>query len=189
MAESIVFYERAREVLEPISTRHPSAAAFLRNADFGRGQSLELLGRYSEAIESYDLALALESDPMRADVLVARARTVARTGRHAEGVAAVESVIADREDDVSVKLYAAPVFAVASFQAGTEATLDQEQRNALAAKYLDRAMELIRQADQDGVYLRRSPTRIEFLKSDPDLELLRSRADFGEFLAELETSG
>jgi hypothetical protein len=75
----------------------------------------------------------------------------------------------------------AGVYSLASAATGSDAALTPEDRSRLAEQYAARAVELLRHAQAADYFAH--PTRLDKLKSDKDLDPLRSRPDFQKLLA------
>jgi hypothetical protein len=102
---------------------------------------------------------------------------LARAGQHAEAVAAAEEVLRPGNADAVTRYAAACVYARAAAQAAKEAA--PQSSSLRAEQYAGRAVELLRQAVQQGY------KNLAHLQKDADLAGLRQRPDFQQLLAEL----
>jgi hypothetical protein len=79
---------------------------------------------------------------------------------------------------------AACVFCWCSAAARRDRELLSSDREQLAGRYLDRAMELLREVKTTGYFKLAHPVHV--LKTDKDLDPLRQRDDFQKLLQEVE---
>jgi tetratricopeptide (TPR) repeat protein len=136
-----------------------------------RADSLDALGRYAEALADRDRALELAPVELREDFRVDRALTLARMGDHARATTEVVGV-----SQSAPNLYnSACVYALSS-AARQDTNRPPAGWEATAAGYAARAVALLDQARQAGYF--EAPANLKNLVSDPDLDPLRSRADF-----------
>src|SRR5579871_3430456 len=138
----------------------------------GVARSLTRLGRYEEALKSWDRAIPLAAPgPSQGDLRVGRALTAARMHQHRQATEVAESEL--KQDSSAWTAYsAARVFAVAS----ALPDLDREQ----AERYAARAVALLRSAVEKG------DEHPEDMKTETDFESLRERGDFKQLLGEVE---
>jgi hypothetical protein len=157
---------------EPQQTR---ARQFLRNAHWGRAETLGKLGRHRDALADWDRAVELSAPPQRPLVRMGRALCRARGGEPGPATQAAEELLAAPQPPGDVLYEAACVFAVSA-----AAVADAEPRERYAA----RAVELLGRAHAAGYFQQKA--RAEHLKKDDDLTALRQRDDFQELLARIE---
>jgi len=117
-------------------------------------------------------------------VHVNHAACLAQLGEHQRASDEVESAVA--------KLGSGPafydgacVYCLCSTAAGRDMELAPAERAKLAAKYLDRAMALLIDADKDGYF--KQAQGISVLQTDHDLDPLRQREDFQKLIRRLES--
>jgi serine/threonine protein kinase/tetratricopeptide (TPR) repeat protein len=179
--DALAWYDRALVILEPlhkeqgpkdVTTRH-----FLRNAHWGRAQALDMLKRHTEARTHWDRAAELSPPNERPLVRMTRAAYQARAGKAAEAVAEAEALTKDAAAPGGLLYDAACVCSLAS-----AAIKEGKQREA----YAGQALALLRRAQTAGYFKDRA--KVEHLKKDTDLDVLRSREDFKKFVAELEAA-
>jgi hypothetical protein len=147
---------------------------FLRNAHWGRADTLGRLKRHREALPDWDRAVGLSPPPQRPPVQMGRALSLVRAGETARAAQAAEELVAAPGRPGDLLYDAASLFALAS--AATEGPPGD--------RYAARAVELLALARTQGLF--REPARVERLKKDPDLAALRRRDGFKKLLAELE---
>jgi WD40 repeat protein/serine/threonine protein kinase len=114
------------------------------------------------------------------DQRVRRALEQVRHGRHAEAVADAEAVAQHEIAFPSTVYDAACVCSLASAAARQDSKLTRVERDRLAERYAARAVELLRQAFQQGF------EDVEQMKKDSDLDPLRSREDYKELIADVD---
>jgi tetratricopeptide (TPR) repeat protein len=86
--------------------------------------------------------------------------------------------------DAGVNLYnEACIFALAAAAAAKDVARDPAGRTALAEKYAEHAMNSLAESRRAGYFL--DPLNVDLIRSDPDVHLLRTRADFQDFVLDL----
>jgi tetratricopeptide (TPR) repeat protein len=133
-----------------------------------RAELLDMLGRYEEAAVDWTQAADAATESRKPVMLSRRAISRVRVGPTQEALEEVEGLLP--KADQTVVYNAGCAYAVAA----------AEPKDANAAKYADRAMELLRQSFEKGFM------NSEHVKKDDDLRALRDRADFQKLLAEME---
>jgi serine/threonine protein kinase/tetratricopeptide (TPR) repeat protein len=132
-----------------------------------RAEVLESLGRYDEAAIDWTKAADAAIESRKPLLLSRRAISRVRTGATQEALQEAENFLPKAD---SVVFYnAGCAYAVAAAQT----------KDANAAKYADRAMELLRQSFEKGFL------DVEHAKKDDDLTALRERPDFQKLLADM----
>jgi serine/threonine-protein kinase len=161
------------------------ARQILGNVYHFRGVTLGQLKRYPEAIKDFDRAFGLKDDLNRPLVRLDRGLTLARMGDHARAADDVEGFV-----KTGGKLPGQFFVGAARINAVSAGKLlendatdppDAKERKELAAKYVDRALDILKLAVQRGYQ------DAERLKTDKGLEPLRSRPEFQKLLQEIET--
>jgi tetratricopeptide (TPR) repeat protein len=186
-AETVEHYRNSVELYAILHRDHPEEASHVMNlihghfrlADaFNRGQ------RYEEALTQWNRAIELDPGVLHQQSRLNRAWTRAKLNDHVAAAAEAEEVLA-QEDVSDATLYnAACVFSLAAEAAAREDTVSGSERNERAEKYCLRAMELLAAAASAGRF-QDAGSRND-LADDPDLDFLRSREDFQQFLNKLE---
>jgi tetratricopeptide (TPR) repeat protein len=131
-----------------------------------RAELLELLHRYDEATIDWTKAAESATESRKALMLSRRAISRIRSGAANEGLDEMELLIPKADSFVL-------------YNAGCAYAVAAESKNAEAAKYPDRAMELLRQAFEKGW------ANADHAKKDDDLTVLRERLDFQKLLADM----
>jgi serine/threonine protein kinase/tetratricopeptide (TPR) repeat protein len=142
------------------------------------------LERFSEALADINEALQKRGDPVAFGFL--RAGILAKSGKHREGTAAVEKLIAISSSHAKSDILAdaASVFSVALEGLAKDKALSDTQRAEIAHGYAARSVDLLRQAIKAG-YTKLDKIREPGPAGDRDLDPLRSRDEFKKFLEEL----
>jgi serine/threonine-protein kinase len=110
-----------------------------------------------------------------------RAIALVQKGEHAQAVAEIAPVLAAKETSVDVLYNAGCVYALSVAAVRKDPQLAAAEQDNQAEAYARRAIAILRQAVTRGF------NDLKHLKTrDPDLELLRGRADFQKLMAELE---
>jgi tetratricopeptide (TPR) repeat protein len=193
-AQALPYYEQSREVLVRLVEAEPRAPRFrsrlgktLNNIGYVQWQ----LGRLEEALTAYEQAvthqrLAFDWAPKVEEhrFLLAKhydnvANCQRALGRHQPSAAAAQERLRLYPDDADVLYGAACQLAQCVPLVGKDkaelTAAEQDQRR----RYADRARDALRQALDKGF------KDAERLQKDPDLDPLRSRADFKELLDRL----
>jgi len=141
-----------------------TAAKQLPNARWIRAETLETLGRYTEAAADWDQA---RTDRTRADYFTVRyARALAKAGHHERAAVAAEAFL---DGSAAAYFNAACIFAL------NETTRDKD--------YHAQAVELLQKAAEQGFF--EEEEHRENLELDDDLASLRQREDFQSLLNSL----
>jgi serine/threonine protein kinase len=193
--DALEWLNRAIDMLEDLLKKEPrkdQARKYLRNMHSGRGWVLEGLGRYSEARADWDRGIELDRGSVEAAGEAYRmynARILARTGEHAK--AATEAQILTTPEWVNVFRLreAANVFALSSSAALRDTGLSDSARGKLAQRYADQAVDCLQKARAAGYFTFDSVARIEEIRKDKDLDVLRQRPDFRELVLSFQPKG
>jgi serine/threonine protein kinase/tetratricopeptide (TPR) repeat protein len=180
-AEALDWYDRALARLEPLHQHEPRDVYIrrnLRNAHGGRAKALDALKRHAEAQSDWQRALELSRSADKPWIQLDRDQGWVRAGRVAEAVADADMLTKDPATPGSTLYEAAGVYALAAAAVANDAT----QRTA----YANRALALLRRARAAGYF--KGPGRVEHLKQDTDLAVLRPRQDFQQLVVELEAA-
>jgi tetratricopeptide (TPR) repeat protein len=133
-----------------------------------RAELLDMLGRYEEAAVDWTQAADAATEGRKPLMLSHRSISRVRAGTTQQALQEVDGLLP--KADHAVVYNAGCAYAVAASQT----------KDANAAKYADRAMELLRQSFEKGyIYA-------EHVKKDDDLTALRERADFQKLLADMD---
>jgi tetratricopeptide (TPR) repeat protein/serine/threonine protein kinase len=178
--EALPWYDRALAVLEPLHKQRQDDATtrrFLRNAHWGRARTLNDLKRHDEALPHWDPAVELSPPAERPLAQMGRARGWVLAGKAAEALADAAALTRDPATPGHLLYDAGCVYSLAA-----AAAKEAKQRQA----YAGQALTLLRRAQSAGFFKDRA--KVEYLKKDTDLDPLRQREDFREFVAELEAA-
>ncbi len=182
--ESLVSFARSAEWLEPLVKQAPDFPNAREYAFFRRRNealSLGVLGRDREAQAAWERALELAGSSDRPLVRLGRARAVAGQGEHAKAAAEAEEVLA-KATAGEVCFWGGATIAACLGAAEGDGRLPPAEREAQAAKYAARAVELLRLARKAGYF--KSDANRALLESTTALKGLRSRGEYKGFLAE-----
>jgi serine/threonine protein kinase/tetratricopeptide (TPR) repeat protein len=173
--DALDWFTKALSVVGPILSRDPrlvEARALACNIHAARAQALDRLGRPSEAVHEFDEALALDEGQQRLAIRLARAGALVRSGDHARASADADAIAGDPQATAHSVYDSACIYALCAATARGDAPQNQ--------RYATRAVRLLQQA------IARGYKDVQHLKKDTDLDALRSRADFGKVIADLE---
>jgi serine/threonine-protein kinase len=146
------------------------------NAHRGRAIALGKLARHTDAVRDWERAIEFGVWTDLPRLRLARALALARAGDHGKAVTEARALAAAKEMPPRTRYDLACVYALASAAVPRDAPL--------ANGYAGRAVELLTQARAAGFF--QPAARVEYLKKDPDLAALRSRADFQKLAGDLE---
>jgi tetratricopeptide (TPR) repeat protein len=149
---------------------------YLRYAHLRRAQALTTLHRYPEALNDWDQAIALDPGPLRPAFRLQRAVTLARAGDHTKAVAEADEITQAAKTPGDMLYNAACVYGLS-----TAAAKDDGKRKE---QYAGNAVALLRRAQVAGYF--KSAAEVEHLQKDDDLAALRGRADFQQFVSDLQ---
>jgi eukaryotic-like serine/threonine-protein kinase len=185
--------QQAVEIFEKLANEHPGVQEYLY--DVGRcyaelGLTANRAGRPDDAVAHYDKAIAILdgvfAGGLRAarnpllNVRIDRAGARAARGEHAHATAEAEALARQGELRSGHVYDLACAFGQAATAADRDNKLSPAEQARMKARYADRAMEFLQRAVAEGY---RYP---QMLKTDPDIEPLRTREDFQKLLADLE---
>jgi serine/threonine-protein kinase len=186
-SEALASYGQAIRILGTILQKlpdHTTARLFLRNAHVGRARTLSALDRHGEGVGDWSRALELDAGPGRAGFRLKRADALAHAGEHGKAASEAEELTQDKNVQGDSLYDLACVLALAGAAAARDARMPGSERRSLAEKHAARAIALLEQARGKGFF--KDTKRVDHLKKDSDLDCLRQRADYQEFLASLE---
>ncbi len=156
--------------------RQASARYYTSYAESWRAQALEKLGRKTEAVAAWDLAIQFDDhgDP---DLLVGRASALAQTGDCPGGERQAEELLAKARQPAGLRYGLVQTYAICAGNAQSSA----EQREAAA----EGALKLLRDAAAMGYF--RDTATIAQVTREAAFGSLLGRSDFKAFLAGLKT--
>jgi serine/threonine protein kinase/Flp pilus assembly protein TadD len=178
LADALSWCDQAIGVLAPEVEREPrpvTALQFLRNSHAARAWALMMLDRFADAVRDCDRALELDDGSQCGQIRLLRAACLARVDP-TKAVAAAEAVLQGGQPPPDLLYDAACVYVLSAGRV-------QDQRKET---YAARAVALLGQARQMGYF--NDPANVAHMQQDADLDALRGRADFQQFLAELQAS-
>jgi serine/threonine protein kinase/Flp pilus assembly protein TadD len=178
--ESLPWYDQALALLQPLHQAAPKDVAvrtLLGNVCRDRALALDALQRSAEALADWDRAVELVPPADRPRARFGRARAWVQVGKTAEAVAEAAALTRDPGTPSFRCTEAACVYALAS-----AAVVETSQREA----YAGQALALLRRARAGGFF--KDPAKIAQLNQATDLAPLRPRADFQNFVAEVEAA-
>jgi tetratricopeptide (TPR) repeat protein len=142
------------------------------------------LERFPEALKDVNEVLAKGGHPEAFGLV--RATILAKSGSHREGIAAVEKLLANSSGPASREVLAdaACVFSVALEGLTKDKSLSEKEKTKTAHIYAARSVDLLRQAIKAG-YTKFDKIRDPGPAGDRDLDPLRGRDEFKQFLREL----
>jgi hypothetical protein len=160
------------------------AATLLRRAHQRKAELLDRLGRRDEADQAWKRVELVSGRAGQNRVLIERAHALARSGNH-DTAAEILAPLEGREDLKGSDYYhVACVFSLASAAVPDDEALATESREVRSQAYAEQAMGMLRKAAAAGFFLR--PVDVERLERDADLDPLRRREEFDEFIAALK---
>jgi tetratricopeptide (TPR) repeat protein len=174
LEQSLPWLTKSIEVLERALSRDERVTKVRESlciASWTRAMTLAGLGRYSQALADWDRALEMDDGGYQGQLRLRRASNLLQLGDHvravADAAALAESPARTAEDLYNV----ACIYALASRLTSGE--------GSRSSTYAENAVESLRQA------MARGYRDLAHLQKDPDLEGLRSREDFQQFVKDL----
>jgi tetratricopeptide (TPR) repeat protein len=186
-------HQQSLQIFEKLANDHRDVLEFMYRVGYSYfllALDADLAGRTDAALTRYDRACEiLEGVVGRGyglgrielfDSRILRAVVLAGRGDHARAIDEASAVA--RQEGLNVKnIYnLVCVFSQSSAAAEKDSKLSPADRTRLKAQYADRAMDFLQQAVTNGFQ------NIALLKTDKDLNQLRSREDFQKLVQELE---
>jgi tetratricopeptide (TPR) repeat protein/tRNA A-37 threonylcarbamoyl transferase component Bud32 len=181
-SDALPWANRSIKTLEEVLTLEPAhvqAKRTLREAYVQRADLLDDMGRSLDAVADWDRAIQLDGDHPRAPYRISRAVCLAHAGALDKAIAVADAIRGEKELNGLVLYNCACVYAIAA------RALKQDPQPA--ERHAVHAMELLAQARTAGYF--KSATNQKLLRTDKDLESLRSRADFKKLVDGVESGG
>jgi eukaryotic-like serine/threonine-protein kinase len=175
--QALQWYAKGIDTLEGVLRQvevDVTARQFLRNAHWGRAETLDDLKRHAEALKDWDKAVELSPEAKRPRLRVYRALSGVRAGRVDDALKEAEEL--SKIQNPGILYDAACVFALVADRR------DEPGRSLSKEDCAKRAVALLQQAVAKGF------KDAEHLKKDDDLKALREREDFKKLLAEMEAA-
>jgi hypothetical protein len=119
-------------------------------------------------------------------VRVNYAAALAELGDHAQGIAEIELAIA-KQASGPILYNGACAYCHCSAAVDRDIKLSAAERDKLAAKYLDRAIELLHEAEKKAFF--KQAIGVSDLQTDHDLDPLRHREEFKQLLGRVQEVG
>ncbi|HTU92076.1 MAG TPA: tetratricopeptide repeat protein [Gemmataceae bacterium] len=188
--EALAWCDRSIRILEDVlrqEPQHAEANQILCNAHWKRANAFGKLGQYDAALEDWDRAIALDPGPRRPELRLYRAMTLAKANDHARA-AAEASELAGGKALSGLRLYQlASVYGRCIQVVPDDTKLSRAEQAKLTEDYAGRALALLVRARTAGFF--KKMAALERLQGNDDFDLLRPRADFQKWLAEVEKAG
>jgi serine/threonine-protein kinase len=159
---------------------------WLLECHWGRANALIRLQRFTDAAVACDRALELVSGRAGDSIRIMRAFARIRAGEHTRPVAETEELVGQKGVSGAILYDAACILSLASTAANKDEKLKAEERKALAERYATRAVVLLTRTKTAGFF--KNADNVAHMKKDTDLDPLRQRDDYKQFLRELEKS-
>jgi tetratricopeptide (TPR) repeat protein len=171
--------ELAEEVLKKEPT-HKIARSRALNAHGARAELYGGLGRWTNAAKEWDRVIELVEQPASWISRALRAVVLARAGAHVRAVTEVDALADDPKVSAEGRFELARACSLSAAQVGKDTQLDPAKRAALAERYGAQAVLLLKRLQADGYFT--DAENAVALTTDPDLQVLRDRADFQKLL-------
>jgi serine/threonine protein kinase len=142
----------------------------------------EQLGHYSEAIRDWDRVIELSSEPVRSEQRAIRAADLVRAGEHGRAAAEAKTLAEMPKVSNEILYYLTGVYMLAIGSARSDRRLSSAEQAATVERYAVAAVALLGRLKAAGYF--QSAERLKELRTDPDLQPLRGRADFQKLLSQ-----
>lgn len=170
-------YEQSIATLSPLvevseqDTANPTAKLFLRNAHWGKAQTLDREGNYSDAAQAY-LSAASLADASLTQTLKARAAYVSAQAKDVDAVAELaRELLTSAEPNAAAFVECAKAVALCS---------DPDQETRGQSDSLPDAMKLLTTAEERGYF--EDASHVEDLMTNADLESVRTLESFTDLV-------
>jgi serine/threonine-protein kinase len=187
-AEALASYERTVQAVAPARQKSPqdvSARAYVRYGHAGRSMALSQLGRFAEAEQALQAAVALDKPTPDPRIRFARALLEARRGAYLRAVEEREELL--KEDLDSIEQYwMATLGSLLATAVRQDGRLSSAQQQRQSEEYAAAGLAALREAAAAG-YFQTAVMRDE-LRRNPELASLRMRPEFAQFLAEVDSA-
>jgi tetratricopeptide (TPR) repeat protein len=184
------WYARSISTLEAVLTdsdsRNREARWFLIHASMNRAENWVQQRRRAEAIKDWERVIKLSEKSSSVEVQIKRGIALARIGDYVRAIAEVEKLLGQEYRPSALHWYdMACVYSISQAAASQDPKLSPAKRSENAERCASRALELLENSRSAG-FFKVSGTITQLIKSDPDMESLRSRPDFQKFVREVE---
>jgi serine/threonine-protein kinase len=186
--DALPLADQAIRLLETVrrrAPRHPTARLYLGNSYAARAAALYQLGRWAESVAALDQGIPLTPKAEQPPRRLGRAMALTAAKEHARALQELQHLA--RFDDLEpdfvyslARLHAT----LAGARRAQDDTRPLPEREKWAEQAARTALELLERARRAGRFGTRQ--KIEALKKDEDLDFLRGRDDFRQFLSRLE---
>jgi tetratricopeptide (TPR) repeat protein len=195
LAKSVVVNAEAVALLEKLVAAHPRVADYqlrltlalanlaigqtnLRQPERARGPAARAVAVAEGLVKAHPNVPEYQRELAYARVNYGVA--LGQLGQHTEAASLVEAAVVTT--GLGGALYnGACAYAYCSTTVGRDTKLLAAERDRLAVKYCDRAMELLKEAEKSGIF--KSAQAVSAFQTDHDLDPLRQREDFKQLLA------
>jgi tetratricopeptide (TPR) repeat protein len=177
---ALEWYNRAIRATEPVVRQAPQnawARESLVSAHEGRAALWKQLGQPAKALADWDRLVKLAQPAARDSWRLRRALALAQAGEYTRATAEADALAKGKSLWPKDLANLARIHGLAAAAVGKDARLSAAEKAAQAQRHAGRAVELLRRAAQRGY------KDLAQLPKDPDLALLRERADFKKLLA------
>jgi serine/threonine protein kinase len=196
---ALAWHGKALDAIDRFVKSQPHTASSLRPWQclvyVARAYAFVELGCHADAVADWDRAIAADSSSFPHLVPFLRAISDTRiSGRNNSASYAEHYAASVNEMEAADRTYAlfgtqlmhagARVCALASSAAAVDTRLPESDRLQRADQYAAKAVAYLKRAQAQGYF--RLPDRVQALKSDKELDSLRSRADFQALLTTVE---
>ena len=177
--QALSFYGKSLAAMEPLLQKDPvpaNARLFLRNTHWGRAKALGQLKRHEDASKDWQQAIELDVFKMP-EFRTGLARSLVHHDVLDKAVKSAEGLAKDKLPPIALYDLAC-MYGVCAGKVKDDAGKQEE--------YARRALQFLDKARQAGWF--NNPSQRERIKTESDLDPLRSRQDFKKLNEELETA-
>jgi eukaryotic-like serine/threonine-protein kinase len=185
-ARALPWFEKSVATMDAILARQFNdvfARQVLRNSAWGQADSLVALGRPADSLPVWDQGIAAATGNAKLEMRLGRAATLAQLGSIDRALADAEAIQAEIGKEGNF-LYAVaakvPALAISTLREGQATQPGTPSADALGSL----AVAWLRRAEVAG-YFRENSRRVVQYREDPDLAVLRPRADFQILMRDL----
>jgi serine/threonine protein kinase len=191
LGPALSLYERGIEWSEAILRMEPNYAPAREQALKSHGSKANVyegLHRYAEAVPHWDRVIELADEPVRMEYRLRRALALVQGGDHARATASAVALATEPGCPPDTLYNVACVLSLAHPAVLADKTLSAAEQRDQARSCAEKAVAVLKQLASNGYF--ENPANLNNLRTDVDLNPLRRREDFIEFmkvLAALDT--
>jgi tetratricopeptide (TPR) repeat protein len=185
--EALDWYRRKIHLLDEVlrqKSRHAEDKEVLRNGHWKRANAYRKLDQYDAALKDWDRAIELDAGPSRPELRLYRAMTLAMLNDHTRATAEAKELGGSKTFSGERLYLLACVYGRCTQIVSRDTKLSRTEQAKLAEEYAVSAVALLVRSREAGFFKKQAAR--DRMRRNPELDLLRPRADFQKWLAEVD---